>query len=120
MSADQRVELAREYLASIRRQHVDELPPSVLVRECAELRRLLGQVLAVIAERGDVSPTPEQRATIALALVDGISWRNHRAAQDCADCDRHPEGLCEPHARDLDQAAAYEALGRSLGLEVPR
>jgi len=48
VSADQRVELAREYLAGVRRASVDQLPPSVLMRECAELRRQLGVVLAVI------------------------------------------------------------------------
>jgi hypothetical protein len=64
--------------------------------------------------------TEAQRATVAHAFVDGIRWRNHVAAQDCADCDHHPEGLCERHAQDLDQAAAYEQLGRDLGLEVPQ
>jgi hypothetical protein len=48
VSADQRVELAREYLADVRRTGVDHLPPSVLMRECAELRRQLATVLAVI------------------------------------------------------------------------
>ena len=48
MNADQRAELAREYLADVRRTGVDLLPPSVLMRECAELRRQLGVVLAVI------------------------------------------------------------------------
>ena len=48
MSADARVELAREYLAGVRRTGVDHLPPSVLMRECAELRRQLGVVLGVI------------------------------------------------------------------------
>jgi hypothetical protein len=120
-TGDERVALAREYLASIQRQRVEELPPSVLMRECSELRHQLGQVLAVIGERGEGSPlTPERRVTVARALVDGIRWRNHVAAQDCADCDGHPEGLCGRHAQDLDQAAAYEQLGRDLGLEVPR
>jgi hypothetical protein len=48
VSADQRVERAREYLAGARRAGVDHLPPSVLMRECAELRRQLGVVLNVI------------------------------------------------------------------------
>src|SRR5262249_47489350 len=48
VSADQRVELAREYLAGARRTGVGHLPPSVLMRECAELRRQLGVVLDVI------------------------------------------------------------------------
>lgn len=48
MSADQLVQLAREYLDGARRTGVDHLPPSVLMRECAELRRQLGVVLTVI------------------------------------------------------------------------
>jgi hypothetical protein len=51
MSADQRVTSAREFLDGARRRKVDQLPPSLLMRECAELRRLLGQVLDVLAER---------------------------------------------------------------------
>jgi hypothetical protein len=49
VSADQRVTAAHEYLAGARRRKVDQLPPSLLMRECAELRRLLGQVLDVLA-----------------------------------------------------------------------
>ena len=45
-----RVTAAREYLASVRKHKVTALPPSVLLRECAELRRQLGQVLGAIAE----------------------------------------------------------------------
>lgn len=46
--ADQRVTSAREYLTGIRQHKVSTLPPSVMLRECAELRRQLGQVLDVI------------------------------------------------------------------------
>ena len=48
---DQRVELAREYLTDVSRRGVEQLPPTVLAREVAELRRLLGQVLAILGER---------------------------------------------------------------------
>ena len=48
---DQRVELAREYLTDVSRTGVEQLPPTVLAREVAELRRLLGQVLAILGER---------------------------------------------------------------------
>jgi hypothetical protein len=51
MSADQRVELARQFLAETERRSVEQMPPSLLMREVAELRRLLGQVLGVLAER---------------------------------------------------------------------
>jgi hypothetical protein len=51
VSADPRVRYATEFLNGARRRGVDELPPSLLMRECAELRRLLGQVLGMLAER---------------------------------------------------------------------
>jgi hypothetical protein len=53
VTGDMRVQLAREYLDSIRQHEVTHLPPSVLVRECAELRRQLGQVLDVSGEADD-------------------------------------------------------------------
>jgi hypothetical protein len=58
VSTGQRVELAREYLADVRRTGVEQLPPSVLMRECAELRRQLGVVLAVIRELESQRPEP--------------------------------------------------------------
>jgi hypothetical protein len=51
MSADERAELARRFLADARQRSVEQLAPTLLMRECAELRRLLGQVLDVLAER---------------------------------------------------------------------
>jgi hypothetical protein len=62
--ADERAELARRYLAEARQRDVTELPPSRLMAECAELRRLLGQVLGVLAER--------QAATRQLAEIRGV------------------------------------------------
>jgi hypothetical protein len=54
MSApDERAELARRFLAEARQRSVDQLAPTLLMRECAELRRLLGQVLGIVAERQD-------------------------------------------------------------------
>jgi hypothetical protein len=49
---------------------VEELAPSLLMRECAELRRLLGQVLAVLAGRQDGS---RQLAEIRAVLA-GFDW----------------------------------------------
>jgi hypothetical protein len=63
VSADQRVTMARGYLASVRQHKVSGLPPSVLVRECAELRRQLGQVLDAIdqaAELEDLADFPAE------------------------------------------------------------
>src|SRR5258708_29946821 len=49
--ADQRVEHAREFLDAIRPYKVADRPHSVLVREDAELRRFVGQLLDVIGEQ---------------------------------------------------------------------
>ena len=55
MSADQRVTSAREFLSGARRRKVDQMPPSLLMREGAELRRLLGQVLDILAAQRDAA-----------------------------------------------------------------
>jgi hypothetical protein len=73
MSADQRVTAARDYLTDARKRSVDQLPPSLLMRECAELRRLLGQVLGVLAERqAEASRLAEIRAMLAA-----FDWEHH-------------------------------------------
>jgi hypothetical protein len=51
MSGDQRIELARSFLAEAQRRSVEQMPPTLLMREVAELRRLLASVLGVLAER---------------------------------------------------------------------
>jgi hypothetical protein len=50
VSAGRDVRAAREYLDAIRSHSVSTLPPSVLMREDAELRRLLRIVLDVVAD----------------------------------------------------------------------
>ena len=62
--ADERAELAARYLTDARQRDVETLPPSRLMAECAELRRLLGQVLAVLAER--------QAQARQLAAIRGV------------------------------------------------
>jgi hypothetical protein len=52
VSADQRVELAREYLAGARQRDINYMPPSRMMAELAETRRQFGQVLAAVADRG--------------------------------------------------------------------
>jgi hypothetical protein len=42
---DQRITLAREYLARAQQSDVLHMPPSALLRECAESRRQLAAVL---------------------------------------------------------------------------
>lgn len=68
--ADERAELARRYLATAREHPVDQLPPSRLMAECAELRRLLGQVLAILAERQDGA---RQLAEV-LQILTAFDW----------------------------------------------
>jgi hypothetical protein len=97
-TVDQRVTLAREYLASILRRPVGTLPSLVLVRECAELRRQLGQVLAAIDDRTD-------QETLASALSDAIAYCEDN--DYCAACATAPDGCCEPHAARLARAAEY-------------
>jgi len=63
---DQRAELARAYLAETRQRSVEQLAPTLLMRECAELRRLLGQVLGMLSERQDgARQLAEVRAVLA-------------------------------------------------------
>jgi hypothetical protein len=47
---DQRITLAREYLADVQQCDVLHLPPSALLRECAESRRQLAAVLDAYAD----------------------------------------------------------------------
>jgi hypothetical protein len=68
--ADERAELAARYLAEARQRDVETLPPSRLIAECAELRRLLGQVLTVLAER---QAETRQLAGIR-AVLDAFDW----------------------------------------------
>ena len=73
MSApDERAELARRFLAEARQRPVDQLPPTLLMRECAELRRLLGQVLGLLAERQDEG---RQLAEIRAVLA-AFDWEH--------------------------------------------
>jgi hypothetical protein len=132
VTADQRVTSAREYLDSARRRKVTQLPPSLLMRECAELRRLLSQALDVIAE--DASALEEARAAllssyaqpavtlgqdqaaIALeALEVAAEYRRFRASVTCQACADHPAELCDDHQADLDEADEYDALAARIG-----
>jgi hypothetical protein len=107
-----RVEIARDYLASVRQHEVTHLPPSVLVRECAELRRQLGLVLDLI---DGLALTPEQRALVLDALADAAGWRELRGTAVCQACAEHPAELCSEHQADLDRVDAYRALAARIG-----
>jgi hypothetical protein len=70
VSGDQRAELARRFLAEARQRSVEQMPPTLLMREVAELRRLLASVLAVLAERQAES---HQLAEIR-AMLAAFDW----------------------------------------------
>src|SRR6516165_9757043 len=106
-TVDQRVTLAREYLASIRIRPVATLPPLVLVRECAELRRQLGAVLAALDD--GMLLDRHQAVTVLAALGDAAGHIRERAAC-CPDCDASPADLCGGCAGRLSRAEAYDAL----------
>jgi hypothetical protein len=114
VSGDVRPSIAADYLASVRKHKVTHLPPSVMVREIAELRRQLGQVLDFIEDQGHTL-TGAQRATVLAALEDAIAYRSERATAWCEDCQDHPAQCCDKHADDLDRADAYRALTREIG-----
>lgn len=133
--ADKRITQAREFLASARKRKVSELPPSVLVRELAEARRQVGQLLTLVDDyeaeerlltasyltvSGGAHLVPADVEVLGQALADAIERRREHAAGECADCDTGPAGLCELAAGDLDQADAYVALAWSLGMGVDR
>jgi hypothetical protein len=75
--ADERAEFARRYLAEARQRDVDQLPPSLLMRECAELRRLLGQVLAVLAERQDKARDDARQLSEVRQILAHFDWEFH-------------------------------------------
>jgi hypothetical protein len=70
---DERAGLARAYLAETRQRSVEQMPPTLLMRECAELRRLLGQVLDVLAER---QAEARQLAEVRQILAE-FDWEFH-------------------------------------------
>jgi hypothetical protein len=113
VTADARVTTAREYLDGARRRKVSELPPSLLIRECAELRRALGQVLDVLSQA--VTLDGDQAATVLDALDFAAEYRRCRASLTCPACNDHPAWLCEDHATDLDRADEYDRVAGQIG-----
>jgi hypothetical protein len=117
VTADQRVISARDYLLHLcPGLQPAELPRGALNLEAAELRELLGQVLAYVTE--SLSLTGEQRAVLSHALGDAIAWCTD--ADFCGGCEQSPAGVCPDHQAELDQRDAYIRLSRELGLEVQR
>jgi hypothetical protein len=129
-AADQRVTAAREYLAAVRPHKVHERSRDQLVREAAELRKMLGQVLdyvgyldALGASPMSTAVAPDGSAVLAPAdLLQVLGGLDHaeallreRAAAWCDDCASSPAEACQRHLDDLDQADAYRAVAARLG-----
>jgi hypothetical protein len=53
VSADRRAEIARDYLRVVQQTDVLYMAPSALLRECAESRRQLAAVLALLDGQAD-------------------------------------------------------------------
>lgn len=80
MSGDTRVEIARDYLAAVRKHKVTMLPPSILTRECAELRRQLGQVLDAFAKADERDDGTEPYCTTCrewVGMFHGLDGWHH-------------------------------------------
>jgi hypothetical protein len=70
---DQRITLAREYLAAARGRDINYMPPSRMAAELAETRRQLGQVLAAVADQADAAG---RLARIRQVLAE-FDWEFH-------------------------------------------
>jgi hypothetical protein len=114
---DERAELARAYLAEARQRSVEQLAPTLLMRECAELRRLLGQVLAVLAERQDEARQLAERVKALEAQTPQAQQLQYEADVAAADlaasgyaddppigADRHGPGCLCPYCPDEDES----------------
>jgi hypothetical protein len=111
MTADQRVTLAREYLAGARQRDINHLPPSRLMSELAETRRQLGQVLAVADQARPL--TGAHLNTVLDALEVAAEYKRDLAAT-CPDCEAHPAELCGTCEYRLATADGYDALAATL------
>jgi hypothetical protein len=67
---DQRIVTAGEYLAGVEQTDVLHMPPSALLRECAESRRQLAALLGVLGER----QARTRQLTRIRAVLDSFDW----------------------------------------------
>jgi hypothetical protein len=114
MSADRGVQAAREYLNTISARLVAELPPSVLVREDAELRRQLRIVLEVVSDYeytviDEDRTQPTMWGGIYVAAADALTVAD--ALSDAADCGEQHEPIDSSAAR----SSVYRELAARLG-----
>jgi hypothetical protein len=69
---DQRITQAREYLAWVQQTDVLHMPPSALLREAAESRRQLGQVLDAVADLEDAAA----KLSAIRSVLDTFGWES--------------------------------------------
>ncbi len=84
-----------------------------MLRLAAELESVLG---ALDSEPGAAGLDAGQRAVLAQALADAITYRDPGGL--CPRCEASAAGLCDDHAEDLDKTDSYLQLARELGIEV--
>jgi len=127
VSGDRQLAAAREFLDSVSRRPAAGLPPSVLAREDAELRRQLGQVLDVAGEATAVAGLLcdavaavvyeldlGEAALVVDALEVAAEYRRYRADLSCDLCSLSAAGVCDGHAADIERAAEYDALADQI------
>jgi len=106
----ERVTLARDFLAAAKRRRVADLPVAVLMREDAELRRILGEMLTLLADCED----DEQQRAATHVTADGGAYLVP------GDVVVLGFALGEAIGQRGLRSGAYLSLARVLGIEVPR
>jgi vacuolar-type H+-ATPase subunit B/Vma2 len=121
MTADPRVTAARAFLAEAKQRKFADKPNSVLVREAAELRHQLSQVLKAI-DAADETPRPRPRLDGSVGEASFVA-RDGSGILTPADVLNVLSALADAavyrsthaDARDLADVAAYRRLSRALG-----
>jgi hypothetical protein len=84
------------------------------VQTVAAVAGWVGRANRQLLNETAVTVTTTQAALIAKALADAETYRRPHAEDWCADCETAPQGACEDHLNDLDQADAYRDLAAEL------
>lgn len=103
-----RITAAREFLDYACRSKVTDLPPTVLARECAELRNQLRAVL------GAATRSAAQQAMLVQVFADAIRYRESRSADGCSHPAASAAGGCPACVLERSQAARYLELAGQL------
>jgi hypothetical protein len=119
VTADPRVTAARAFLAEAKQRKFADKPQSVLVREAAELRHQLGQVLKAI-DAADQLPRPRVDGSggeSSFVAVDGSGILTPADVLNVLSALQDAAAYRSNHAdeRDLQDVAAYRSLSRALG-----